>query len=183
MARVRYLTKDDLAEADRPLLDRDINLFRALAHNPKAARAFSHLGRHIRFGSELDGRLRELAILQVGYLARSPYEFSHHIKIGADFGVSDDDITAMIAETKGRETALEPLARLILRAAREMTLDGGASAATFDELKQHFAEDMIIELFLAIAFYNGVVRMLASLQIDVEPEYQQYLDRFPLPTD
>ncbi|MDF1733338.1 MAG: carboxymuconolactone decarboxylase family protein [Minwuia sp.] len=183
MARVKYLTKDDLAEADKSLLDRDINLFRALAHNPKAARAFSHLGRHIRFGSDLDGRLRELAILQVGYLARSPYEFSHHIKIGADFGVSDADIAAMIAETNGEETALEPLARLILRTAREMTLDGGASSRTFDELKQHFPEDMIIELFLAIAFYNGVVRMLASLEIDVEPEYQQYLDRFPFPTD
>ncbi|MDF1721238.1 MAG: hypothetical protein P1U65_11235 [Minwuia sp.] len=71
MARVRYLTKDDLADADKSLLDRDINLFRAFAHNPKAARAFSHLGGHIRFGSDLDGRLRELAILQVGYLARS----------------------------------------------------------------------------------------------------------------
>lgn len=181
MARVRYLTKDDLAEADKPLLDRDINLIRAFAHNPKAARAFSHLGMHIRFGSALDGRLRELAILQVGYLARSPYEFSHHIKIGGDFGVSDDDIHAMIAETEGRDSALEPLAKLVLRAAREMTLEGGASAATFDALKEHFAEDLIIEVFLAIAFYNAVVRFLASMEIDVEPEYQQYLDRFPLP--
>jgi len=183
MARVRHLTKDDLAEADKPLLDRDINLFRAIAHNPKAARAFSHLGKHIRFGSDLDGRLRELAILQVGYLARSAYEFSHHVKIGGDFGVSDDDIRAMIAETEGKETGLEPVARLVLRAAREMTLDGGASAQTFDDLKAHFAEDMIIEVFLAIAFYNAVVRFLASMEIDVEPEYQQYLDRFPLPKD
>jgi hypothetical protein len=26
-----------------------------------------------------------------------------------------------------------------------------------------------------------VVRVLATLQIDVEPDYQPYLDRFPLP--
>jgi hypothetical protein len=26
-----------------------------------------------------------------------------------------------------------------------------------------------------------VVRLLGSLQIDVEPEYQPYLDEFPLP--
>ena len=34
---------------------------------------------------------------------------------------------------------------------------------------------------LTIAFYNGVVRLLASLQIDVEDKYLGYLEEFPLP--
>ena len=34
---------------------------------------------------------------------------------------------------------------------------------------------------MTIAFYNGVVRILATLQIDVEPDYQKYLDEYPLP--
>ena len=34
-----------------------------------------------------------------------------------------------------------------------------------------------------IAFYNAVVRVLATLEIDVEPDYQRYLDEFPLPPD
>ena len=29
--------------------------------------------------------------------------------------------------------------------------------------------------------YTGVVRVLASLEIDVEPEYAPYLTRFPFP--
>ena len=40
---------------------------------------------------------------------------------------------------------------------------------------------MVIDLTLAISFYNAVVRLLATLQIDVEPEYQQYLQEHPLP--
>ena len=32
------------------------------------------LAMYIRHKSKLDARLRELAILQVGYLAKSPYE-------------------------------------------------------------------------------------------------------------
>ncbi|MDQ3286920.1 MAG: carboxymuconolactone decarboxylase family protein, partial [Pseudomonadota bacterium] len=68
----------------------------------------------------MDARLRELAILQVGWLARSPYEWSHHIKIGQDFGVTDADIEALVAESRGEATALEPLARLVLQAAREI---------------------------------------------------------------
>lgn len=181
MARVPYLDREDLAEEDRPLLDRNINLFRALAHNPKAARAFGGLGGYIRHKSGLDGRLRELAILQVGYLARSEYEYSHHVKIGFDFGLSEDDVRAIAVETDGGESALEPLARLVLRTAREMTLDGAASAATFAELETHFDRATIIDLLMAIAFYNGVVRMLGSLQIDVEDSYREYLERFPLP--
>ena len=37
------------------------------------------------------------------------------------------------------------------------------------------------DLERAIAFYNAVVRLLGTLQIDVEPEYQKYLEQHPLP--
>ena len=85
MARVPYLEPSDLAPEDQDLLKRPIWLFKALVNSPKAARAFSGLGSYIRYGSKLDPRLRELAILQVGWLARSPYEWSHHVKLGHDF--------------------------------------------------------------------------------------------------
>ena len=61
---------------------------------------------------------RELAILQVGWLARSPYEWSHHVKIGHDFGVSDADIQALIDDTAGAVTSLGAVERCVLRAAR-----------------------------------------------------------------
>ena len=120
MARLPYLDKADLSPSDADILARDINLHRVLANNPAAARAFIGLGQYIRHRSALDPRLRELAILQVGWLARSPYEWSHHVKIGHDFGVSDRDIEALIAETRGEETTLDPKTRLVLRAAREI---------------------------------------------------------------
>ena len=68
MARVPYLEKADLKPDDQDLLKRPIALFKALVNSPGGARAFSGLGQYIRFGSKLDPRLRELAILQVGYL-------------------------------------------------------------------------------------------------------------------
>ena len=109
MARVPDMTVETLKEADRDLLKRNIALHRALTNSPNAARAFSGLGQFIRFKSVLDPRLRELAILQVGWLARSAYEWSHHVKIGFDFGVTEADIHALIAETEGRESPLEPM--------------------------------------------------------------------------
>ncbi len=183
MARLPYLDKDDLPPADHDVLKRTINLYRLLAHNPAAARRFQGLGAYIRHDSQLDPRLRELAILQVGYLARADYEWSHHVKIGYDFGVSPDDIRALIAETEGRESDLEPMAKTVLRAAREMTLEGAASDATMSVLQSELALAEQIDLVMTIAFYNAVVRFLATMRIDVEENYMRYLDEFPLPEE
>lgn len=181
MARLPYLDLDDLAPEHQDLLARKANIYRALAHSPNGLRAFVALGGFIRFKSRLDPRLRELAILMVGYLARAPYEWSHHIEIGKKFGVSDDDIRALIDEAEGRPGKLEPLAKAVLEAAREMTQDLAVSDATFAHLRAGLDNECIVDLVMTIAFYNGVVRVLPSLQIDVEDDYQHYLATFPLP--
>jgi alkylhydroperoxidase family enzyme len=114
--------------------------------------------------------------------ASAPYEWSHHVKIGRDFGVTDDDIRALIQETDGGASKLEPLAKLVLKAAREMTNDLSISQATYGALSKDLDNERMVDLVIIISFYNAVVRLLGSLQIDVEPEYQPYLDEFPLPT-
>ena len=183
MARIPYLDKQDLPPEYQELLNRSINVTRALAHSPKAARKFGALGNYIRHGSTLDSRLSEMAIIQVGYLSRSPYEYSHHVKIGMDMGVSEEDIRAIADESAGRPTKLDPLAKAAIRAAREMTKDLTISGETFAFLHNELGTERLVDLILAIAIYNGVVRILGALQIDVEDDYRIYLERFPLPAD
>jgi alkylhydroperoxidase family enzyme len=177
MARLPYLDAAALAPDDRDLLKRPINLNRLLAHSPGMARAFSGLGQYIRFGSTLDARLRELAILQVGWTARSPYEWSHHVKIGFDFGVTERDVEAIRADGAG----LGELERAVIDAARELTREGSLADAHFAALQARLSRPDLVDLLMVIGFYACVVRVLAGLRIDVEPEYQPYLDRFPLP--
>jgi alkylhydroperoxidase family enzyme len=183
MARVPYLDQSDLAAEHKDLLARNINLFRAMVHSPNGARAFHGLGEFIRHTSRLDPRLRELAILQVGYLTKSVYEYTHHIKIGRGFGVTDDDLRALAAETAGRPSKLEPLAKTVLRAAREMTAGFAIADETFAALQKDLDYERLTDLVLTIAFYNAVVRFLATMQIDNEPEYQQFLAEFPFAKD
>jgi alkylhydroperoxidase family enzyme len=181
MARVPYLDSYDLAPENRDLLARNINLYRALVHSPDGLRSFTTLAKYIRFHSKVDPRLREMAILQVGYVTRSPYEYSHHVKIGREFGVKDEDIRAIEAETKGQATNLTSLERSILRAARELSAQPSLSDGTFAGLRKELSNEQIVDLLMTIAFYAGVVRLLAALQIDVEDDYMRYLQEFPLP--
>lgn len=181
MARLPYLEADQVAPEYRDMLKRNTNLHKLLVNSPDMARAFNGVGNYIRFKSSLVPRLRELAILQVGWLAKSEYEFTHHVRIGKEFGVSDEDIAGLIAETDDKPSKLEPLAKVILKGAREMTRDMAMSEATFAEIKRELSNEQMVDLVLTIAFYCAVVRVLATMKIDNEPYYKEVLQQYPIP--
>ena len=172
---------DQVAPEYRDMLKRNTNLHKLLVNSPDMARAFNGVGSFIRFKSKLDPRLRELAILQVGWMERSEYEFTHHVKIGKEFGVTDEDIQGLMAETEGKPSKLEPLAKAILKGAREMVRDIGMSEATFAEIKKDLSNEHMTDLVLTIAFYCAVVRVLATMKIDNEPHYKEVLKQYPIP--
>ncbi len=180
MARLPYLNQEDLAEEHKHFLNRPMNLYRLLVHSPEGYRNFARLGAWIRSGSTLDARLREMAILQVGYVTDAEYEWTHHIEIGRAAGVTDDDVRAVVTETQGGGSALSRLDRLVLRAAREMTMELKASDEVFEGLKEHLSNEHVLDLFMTIAYYNLVVRVLHSLEVDLEPEFEHLLQEFPL---
>ena len=183
MARLPYLDLDKLAltPENQKLMARKGNIYKALANSPKGLAAFGTLASHIRFDSKLDQRLSELAILMVGYATRHPYEWSHHVEIARRFGVKDEDIRALMEEGEGRNSKLEPLAKAVVRASKEMTENLAVSDATFAALRQCLDNECIVDLVITIGFYNAVVRVLETLQIDVEDDYKKFLDEFPLP--
>jgi alkylhydroperoxidase family enzyme len=162
------------------MLKRNTNLHKLLVNSPDMAKAFNGMGNFIRHKSKLDPRLRELAILQVGWLEKSEYEFTHHVRIGKEFGVTDADIQGLFLETEGKPSKLEPLAKTILKGAREMVRNLAMSDATFAEIKQHLSNEHMTDLVLTIAFYCAVVRVLATMKIDNEPYYKEVLQQYPM---
>ena len=182
MALVPYLNEGDLSEADRPLLKRPINLFRALANSPDGARKFHGVGDWIRFHCDLDPRQRELAILQVGYLNTAPYEWSHHVKIGKDLGVTDADIRGLISVSNGGQNhEFDNNDLAVLTAAHELTQSRELTDTTVAVLKMFLSDARLVDLVLVISYYNAVVRVLGGLRVDVEEAYQQHLDAYHLP--
>jgi alkylhydroperoxidase family enzyme len=181
MARLPYLDKKDLAPENQDLLDRPINLNRVLVNSPNCRRAGLKMAHFIRYESRLDARLKELAIMAIGYITRAPYEWSHHVILGKDFGVSDDDMQELINYLEGRPHKLDERAVLAIDAAREMTEDIAMSDKTFDALHGFLNNEEMVDLVVTIAHYNAMVRVLATLQVDIEDNYLPGLDKFPLP--
>ena len=74
-----------------------LNIFRTLAHAPKALTAFLGWGNYILSKqSALSPRDRELVILRTGYNCRSGYEWTQHKRIGLDCGLTEDEIAREI---------------------------------------------------------------------------------------
>ncbi len=185
MARVPYLDERDVAPEDSELFARGLNLYRVVAHSPKAARAFERFAKFLRCENKLDPQLRELAILQIDYVTQAAYSFYGHIGyVSGNFSVINADISGMMADTAGAVNDLEPLARAVVRAAREIKLTAMISDETFAPLARAFQPEELVDLVSTMAFYNAAVRFIRSMKIDIEPhrleQYRKNTALYPL---
>tara|TARA_B110000259_G_C14021085_1_gene403082 strand:- start:893 stop:1372 length:480 start_codon:yes stop_codon:yes gene_type:complete len=155
-------------------------LFRALANSPGALKVHHDFGEWIRWECNLDPKLREQIILLVGLIHRSPYEFSHHVQIARDsFGVTSDEIWDLIAFSEGKATTkFSPAVITALKVTNEIAKGLNVDDRTWAAAAAHFNDEQLIDISAIASFYLYVVSFLASARVDVEPEWQVYLDEF-----
>ena len=173
-ARVPYLNREDLAEADREIFDNLIrergprvgNIFRTLANTPNLLRRFLALGGELRNGTALDPKLRELALMTVGRLTNAEYEFTHHWNLARGVGVPREQLEALADWEKS--PVFNDQERAVIRYAVEATSNVKVSDSTWNALKSFLDTRRIMDLVQNVAFYNMVVRVLVPLGVEVE---------------
>jgi len=175
MARVPLLEKDQVEPKVREFYERleanghaVLNIYKAVANAPTLAPEFFRLGNRILFQTALDARLRELAILRVGNLAKSPYEYTKHVEIGRKAGLSETQIKGLPRWTRSK--AFSPNERAVLRFTDELSLKYRASDKTFAALRAFLDDRRIAELAVTIGFYEMICRVLEGLQVDIEED-------------
>ncbi len=181
MARVPYIEKSDLPAHDQDLLAKNYTAFKALANSPDCLRVFWGLGGYFQAGGLLTPRIRELALLQIGVMSGCAYEWSHHVKIALAVGISEAEIRSITAGNALRDEHFGELDRAVIRATTHMFSGLDASEPVVAELKALLGAPAVVELVVLIGLYTGMVRILTTLAVDVEPEYETYLQQFPLP--
>ncbi len=174
MARVKLVEKEQadpvIKEMFQKLEDGKfpiINLFKAVGNSPKVGRNFIRLGNVILNAEILDPKLRELAILRVGNLLQSEYEFTKHVVIGKGAGVTMDQINDLSNWASSKK--FTDIERAVLQYTDEVTLKVKVSDDTFANLKRFFDDAQIVKLTMTIGYYGMVSRVLVALEIELEP--------------
>jgi len=144
-----------------------LNIFRTLANHPALARRWLVFGNHVLAKNTLPAREREIAILRIGWLCRSGYEWGQHVVIGRASGLTDEEI-ARIA--KGPDAPGWSAAdRALLRATDELHEDAFVTDATWAELSKSWSTQQLMDLVFTVGQYNLVSMALNTFGVQAEP--------------
>lgn len=180
MARVPFFDPDDHPELSG-LTERIrgqrrghlINVYRTLLHSPPLAESwFNHINQ-VRWGTELDGRLREIVIVRLGHLVNSAYVLRQHVPALAEAeGLSHAECDAL-AEAFGEWRGADGFGdaeNAAIAYVDAMTRDIVVPDPVFAPLRDHYSDRQLVELTLMVGAYISHARVLQALEVDLEPD-------------
>ena len=175
MARVALI-----GEADHPELadtiakikgargGRLINVYRLMLHSPALANAWFEFNQAVRYGTEIDGQSREIAVIRVAILNNVEYvQRAHGPSYALKEGLTAEQVAA-IADWQPSKL-FNDRQRALLAYTDAMTHAIEVPDNLFAELRKHFSERQTVELTMLIGTYNMFTRVLQALKIDPEP--------------
>ena len=160
---------EEQQEALAPLMGTGplLNIFRTVAHAPKALTRFLEWGNYVLSRrNSLPAREREIVILRIGFLCRSGYEFTQHTRIGLREGLSEEEIVAIKrgADAQGWSQADQAL----IRACDELHGDQFITDATWSALSQHFDQKQRMDVVFTVGQYTQVSMLLNTFGVQLE---------------
>jgi len=145
-----------------------INIYRLMLHSPALANAWFDLNQAVRYGTEIDGQSRELAVIRVAILNGVEYvQRAHGPAYALKEGLTPEQVTA-IADWQASNLFSDGQ-RALLAYTDAMTRDIEVADTVFANLGRHFSERQIVELSMLIGAYNMLTRFLKALKVDPEP--------------
>ena len=149
------------------------HLYRTLAHAPAMLQAWTNLAWPLRTECRAPRALRELAILRVAHLAGSHYEWAHHVPLARDHQVTERQIESVRSWQEAG--CFDPLQRATLDVVDSIVVDGHVPDDRFGRLRALLDEQELVEIVLTSSFYVCVARVLAALDVQLEPEFARHL--------
>lgn len=151
---------------------RVFNIFSTLARHPKLLKRWLVFGTHIFRKSSLPAREREIVILRMGWLCRAEYEWSHHVAIGKQAGLSAQDIQRI---TSGPDApGWDPFEAVLLRAVDELHANCRIGDSTWKALAGRYNTQQILDLLFTAGQYNMVSMVLNSVGVQLEEGFEGF---------
>lgn len=145
-----------------------INVYRLMLHSPTLADAWFNFNQAVRYGTEIDGQCREIAVIRVAILNNVEYvKRAHGPSYALKEGLTREQVSA-IADWQPSKL-FNDKQRALLAYTDAMTQQIEVADDLFGEIRKHFSERQTVELTMLIGTYNMFTRVLQALKIDPEP--------------
>jgi alkylhydroperoxidase family enzyme len=144
----------------------EANIMRFGLRHPGVARVLFDMIDVAVLNGALDARLREIAILRVGWRIGSVYEWSNHVGLARRSGLSDAEILAV----RDADAAVLSSADLVVIAVVDAVLASTAvSSETLAAARELLGDgDELIELVAIPGFYRAIGTLLLTFSVPLE---------------
>jgi 4-carboxymuconolactone decarboxylase len=182
MTRIPYLRREELGPEGQQLRDSLItNLgdlivtadgglagpFNAFVTAPAAGRRLSSLGATLRFGTSIERRLTEIAIITVGARWQAEFEWWAHAPMAREHGVADAVVDAI---GRGEEPPFEADdERAVYKVARQLSLSGCLDQETYDAAHRFVGDAGMVELVSLCGYYTLISFLLNAFAVPLPP--------------
>lgn len=139
------------------------DLYRALANNSEILETWIAMAWGLRTRARTPRALRELMILRCAQIQGAAYQWSDHIEMGREAGVSDEQIEALSSWEKSELFNVRE--RRVL-AFTDHIVAGNVGDNVLEDLKEEFNPSERVELIVTAGFYCMVPRVLNALRLD-----------------
>ena len=113
--------------------------------------------------TSLDKRVREIVILAVGAVWRSPYELYAHAAAARHVGLPEDVIEALAGGQVPSELSDDE--QLAARFALQLTAERRVDAALYAQTEQACGRRALVDLVLLVGFYQTICAVLNAFEI------------------
>ncbi len=142
-------------------------------HSPALAEATFDLRQRVRYGTEKDQRLTELAIISTAREIDNQYEYSAHEPLAVAAGLEQEiiDVVRFRKDLDDLDT-IEGFGRTeqtIVRFAREVISEEKVSSETFADALDVFGPEGLMDLVGLIGYYNYVAITLKAFDVQRLP--------------
>jgi 4-carboxymuconolactone decarboxylase len=137
--------------------------FAALLYNPGVTEHVQAMGINLRFNGILPGHLRELAILTTARYWNAEYEWSSHVSIAEEEGLSAAVINA-IDKNQPPDFPNDD-EKIIHQFCRELHEEHSVSNAAYDDATAILGHDGVVELIVLNGYYTIISMTLNAFQV------------------
>jgi 4-carboxymuconolactone decarboxylase len=154
---------DQLLNSDGGL----VGPFNAFVRAPDVGRHLSALGATVRFGTSIERRLSELAIITVGARWKAEFEWWAHARMARRHGVPDAVVDAIARGDEPPFTADDE--RMIYAVASQLVKTGGVGKDAYDAARELLGDAGMVELVSLCGYYTLVSFVLNAFDVPLPP--------------